>query len=369
MSWSYFANRLNGDGTETQIAADLELADVGITYNLSAPNTMNASIAPEIVRLKGTDGNPVFLPWSTAIYAEKDGLIRYGGIVTDLSMNDADLSLTTEGFAGYAYEMPYMTETEYIDADPIGIVKDIWEHLQGKVKGNLGLKVIGAGSDVRIGKPVRDVEFDTDEGESVAFETGPYKLNWYSTNDLGSVMDNLAESTPFDYTENHHWNGQEIEHTLSLHYPNRTRRRSDLRFFIGENVSIVPQVEQTGEDYASDVLVLGTGEGRKMVRGEHVTSPARLRRVKVLTDKSADNKRKARDIAKAESAYLAGQESIDQLTLINHPHALIGSFTAGDEIYLQGDAGWAGDVNLWLKIVSYTHNPDSETATLSVIRA
>src|SRR5688500_240507 len=95
--WSYFATRLNGDGTETPLATDLPLEGVSLTSVLSGPAGHSSKISPAMQRLKTPDGRPLFEPWSTAIYAEEDDVIRHGCIVTDLGISGADLSITGAG--------------------------------------------------------------------------------------------------------------------------------------------------------------------------------------------------------------------------------------------------------------------------------
>ena len=47
----------------------------------------------------------------------------------------------------------------------------------------------------------------------VTFEAGPFKLNWWETDDLGDVIDKLATDTPFEYVEEHRWanDGESID--------------------------------------------------------------------------------------------------------------------------------------------------------------
>lgn len=368
MSWNFSVYRLNGDGTETRIATDVVLNNVNITYALSAHNVLTANLTPEIPSLLDRDGQHIFVPWSSAIYAEKDGVIRFGGIVTQVEPDDETLGLVAEGFVAYANQMPYEGDTEYIEEDPIKIAKDIWEHLQSQEGGNLGLTVLGDPSPVRIGTEPREVEFTTGDGEQVSFEAGPYKLTWYGTHDLGKNFNDLAEQCPFDYDEYHAWDGDDISHTLTMHYPARTTRRNDLRFAIGENVRVVPNVTQDGDDYASSVLVLGAGEGRDMRRGEAVTTPKRLRRTKVITDKSLTSHRAAIRVANSELPYREDPlGDIAQLEIIDHPNAQLFGFAPGDQIRVIGDTGWAGVIDLWCKVISISVDIETDTASLSVV--
>lgn len=365
--WTFFVTRMNGDGSETRIASDVILNNVQPSYSLSAPNVLTAEVKPEIPALLDANGEHIFVPWSSALYAEKDGLIRFGGIVTEVQPEDDTLTIRAEGFSAYAYDMPYTAVKDYIKADPIKIVKDIWAHLQSQQGGNLGLKVLGDPSPVRIGEEEREVEFTTSDGEDVSFETGPFRLNWWSTHDLGKEIDDLAERTPFDYTENHRWNGDVIEHTLTLFYPAKTARRTDLRFAIGENVMAVPRIDQDGDEYASGVTVLGAGEGREMRRGEALATPRRLRRIRTVSDKSIASHKNAREVAAKELALRQDPYgTIADLVVYDHPNAPLYSFEPGDQIRVVGDTGWGGYVDMWVRVLTITVDTDENTASVSV---
>lgn len=369
MSWRYFATRLHGDGTEETLDPDLPLTDVALTDALSGPGGLSASISPEVARLRARG---LFTPWSTALYAEADGIIRGGGILVDKGASGPSLTLDCAGFTAYAAGMPYTGERRFIKADPLGVVRHAWAHLQGQPHGNIGLEVAGTSSPVRIGTEPRDVSFTTGSGESVDFEAGPFVLAWYQTEDLGSVIDELAESTPFDYHERHEWDGEVIRHRLDLGYPRIGARRHNLRFVVGENVDAVPALEYEGDEYADSVLCLGSGEGRAMKRGlaPRRSDETRLRRVAVVADKAATSKARALSRALAEQSRRLGLADVSELTVRQHPHARLGSFAVGDDIRLDVPAGWEPETSLWLRILAITTSPDdSNSATLTVQRA
>jgi len=472
--WSYFATRLNGDGTETVLARDVPLSEVKLTHTLSGHSSLEANITPEIARLIDTDGLPIFDPWSTAIYAEAGGSIRAGCILEDMVPGATSLKLTGIGFTGYAINMPYDAETARFNVDPLNMVRDIWKYIQKFNRGNLGLVLDGTTSPVRIGKlgvkavyqvfldgawqdrtkvmsarvippvslPITDQVTDTDtviyvtklaqlvaaqtpfnvqvgsetitvnglatggakpallgltrgvngtkaaihaKGDTVkyagtptrtiaAVEPAPYTLAWYQTDDLAKEIDDLAKATPFDYFEEHAWAGDPdndptITHRLRLGYPRLGRRRLDLAFVIGDNVMVQPDVAYDGDSYASEVMTLGAGEGSKMVRGSYAKTTSRLRRVAVVKDQGIRTVDAANKRSQRELAFRLGLGDVAQISVRDHPNAPVGSWAMGDEVLLQGDAGWAGDLNLWVRVVGQTLTPDDmSVATLNVIR-
>jgi len=60
---------------------------------------------------------------------------------------------------------------------------------------------------------------------------------------------------------------------------------------------------------------------------------------------------------------------VSEVTIIDHPHAPLGSFDVGDEILVQTGSGWADDIALWCRVVSMTISPDVlGAARLSILR-
>ena len=366
--WRYLATRLNGDGTEIFLSNDLPLQGAQLREDLSGPGGITGSLAPEVARLRSTEREPLFMPWSTAIYAEKDGQIRAGAILADLTENGPTLALDCVGFTGYLQGQPYKADGSWVHVDPLAIARHIWAHKQDQAGGNLGLVLDSITSPVRIGTKEEEVKFTTETGEEVNFQTGPYTLQWWKDHDLGKAFDDLAAETPFDYLVAHAWSGESISHRLRLGYPTIGRRRDDLRFQVGENIFDTPELLYDGDEYASDVVVLGAGEGRKMIRGEDSRTTGRLQRTIVVTDKTLRNKKSANAAASRELSARLGDEDIDSLTVLDHPHAPIGSYAPGDEILIRSKHGWTQDVELWVRILSIVIEPEKNQATLTVAR-
>lgn len=365
----YIATRLNGDGTETPLSFDVPLQGVKTTEDLSGPGGISATIEPEIEHLKSADGRPVFVPWSTALYMEVDGHIRAGGILSGLEDQGPSLGVDCVGFTAYLKDEPYTGDYSKVAVDPLDVARHVWAHRQSKTNANIGLTVDTTTSPVRIGTPARDVNFTTDAGEDVSFEAGPYTLAWWKTRDLGKEFDDLAGSTPFDYRVTHEWDGETIRHRLILGYPTLGRRRGDdLRFVLGENLFDRPTIDLTG-DYASETLVLGAGEGRKMIRGTASTPTDRLHRTVVIEDKSLQSKKAADRAALAELRSRLGEVDITEVEVLNHPHARVGAYEVGDEILVQTRDSWSGEVSLWVRIMSITLDLVTERSVLSITRA
>jgi hypothetical protein len=368
VAWRYIAQRLDGLGGGEFLDYDVPLSSPSITTVLSGPNALSGTITPEVARLQDSKGHLVFEEWSTALYAEEDGNIRGAGILANIGTSGPTVSLDCVGWTGYAAGMPYTDSWFGVEVDPLGVVRQAWAHLQSKVRGNIGLQVSDMTTGLKIGQELEQVEFDTQAGP-VSFEAGPIKLAWYLTDDIGQFIDSLAKETPFDYQERHAWVGDQIEHYLDFGYPSLGRRRPDLRFQLGENVSVVPSIVSNSDSFANEVLALGAGEGRDMIRGGAIRSAdTRLRRVAVVTDKQRRSKAKANAYASEQLALRLGLGSIEEIVVREHPHAAIGSWRDGDEILIAGNEGWGG-YEMWVRVLSTTINPlIGDVATISVAR-
>lgn len=372
--WRYIATRLNGDGTETLLDSDLPLEDVTIDDVLSGDSGLSGKIDPVYTRLLASDGAPLFTEWGTAIYAENDGVIRGGGIVTHSSFDGPTWTIECTGFTGYGRDMPYVGPGYAgVKVDPIDVMRIIWNYIQSQPGGNIGLTFdpTDTGGKVTIGTELMQVQFDTQSGP-VSFEAGPYKLNFYTNHDLQGDVDNLATDTPFDYHEHHFWDGDTIRHHVNIGYPSIGRRREDLAFVWGVNVFQAPTIERDGSIYASGSLVLGAGDGAAMIKSirETPTRPqGRLRRIAVVIDDTITSKAKADRRADIENQWRARLDDISSVVVQNHPNAPLGAAQVGDEIRLTGRGDWV-NTDMWVRILSISTQPaNSEVAEYTVARS
>lgn len=360
--WRYFATRLNGDGTETLLDMDLPIEEVQIEDVLSGDNSITGTIEPAYAKLIGSDGQPLLREWSTAIYAENDGDIRSGGILTHSGFEGPSWSLEAVGFTGYGRDMPY-TGSGYlgVQVDPLNVARLIWAHIQAQTGGNIGLTFAPTTTNgaVKIGTELKQVEFDTVSGP-VSFEAGPYKLNWYTNHDLQGDFDSLATDTPFDYHEKHSWNSDgTIKHLVDLGYPKIGNRRTDLRFVYGVNIFDNVQIDRDGDLYASGTMVLGAGTGASMIHviKEPPSRPGgRLRRIAIVQDDTLKSIKSVNKRADVENQWRAQLDDIESFSVVDHPNARLGAASVGDEIRIEGQGEWVG-IDMWVRILSISYEP------------
>ena len=361
--WRYLLQRLTETGWGEFLHTELPLTNVSITSALTATDELTAEIQPT-PGLVDVNGKPLFSEWGTAIWAELDGDILGGGMVTGGNLMGPKWSIQCTGLTGYAYGMPYTDSWFGVEVDPLDVYRHIWAHLQGKPWGNMGLAIPDLKTGLKIGVELEQEEFDTESGP-ISFEAGPVQLNWYTTHDLGQTISDLAEQTPFEYRERHRWNaaGDNLDHDVELGYPRLGRRLEDMRFVVGENIQEAPQVDRDGGEYASEYLLLGAGSGRTMIRGTASTYTGRARRVFVEEQKDVKFVSQANQLAARKLKTKLIENNIASVRLMNHPSAPVTAVQPGDEIFLQTDGDWE-DLSIWCRVQRRTLSPDGDDSAI-----
>lgn len=351
---------------------ELPLSSPQITWTLSGPTIIRADITPE--QRDVVEGR--LEAWATWIHVEENGQILASGIMQPVSIAGETLSVDAVGPAGYPVGIPYLGELSAIGIDPLQVVRLIWQHLQSYRDGNLGVTVSAATSTARLGEAAHQevddagkLVFNTD-GTPKMVDAAPYVLAWYADVDCGREIDSLAQATPFDYVERVAWNGDRsaVTHHLELGHPRIGARRNDLRFSEDENIRQAVPLREEPDQYASQVILRGKGEGRDSVRGYAGSpSPRRIRRVGVLTDKTVPDTARANQLAADELRRRQSLQAITEIVVdATHANAPIGSYQCGDDILVQARVAYLGDVALWHRIVSITWAPDEDLVSLEL---
>ncbi len=341
MQWRYIAQRVL---TNQWLDWEIPLQRDELTWDLSGPGALRGSISPEYPGLgQGPDGLPLLKEWSTILYAEADGIIRWGGIVVSLEFNEGGrLEVEAAGFTTYPTGFPTLNEIRGTNLDPAQVFKQIWDNgIQNQTGSNLGLTVDSISTPFRIGT--------ADE---------PYEYVWWNSPDAGQELSNLA-SGRFDWVEEHTWAGTmaapSVQHRVRLGFPRIGSRRSDLAFEQGVNIIVTPTAIRHGDDYANEIIGLGAGEGRARVLKRIAELEAgTLRRPYVYSDVAVTT---ASAFEPRLRTMLAGKKqtlTIEEITVVNHNHAPIGSWQVGDDILVQATIPWLGDVAIWHRIVAWS---------------
>ena len=357
MAWRYLAQQAL---TNELLDLELPLTREELRWDLSGPGALRGTIPEEYTRLNYSNGLPVFGKsregeWSTYLYAEESGRIRWGGILQKSRYGGPGLwSLEAAGFTSYPNRMPYSGGYyKRVAYDPALIFAAIWAHLQTQPDGNLGVTVAGASTPVRIGTAAE-----------------PYELAWWENTDCGGELGQLALETPFDFTEEHAWSGAStITHTVRIGYPRTGRRRDDLVFDPTNTLDAV-ELERDGSPgaFAQNAYVIGKGEGAATIRGFDGVRDGRLRRVTTYTDKLAGTAARANSLARRERLTKTLEPALASITVQDHPQAPIGSWQCGDDILTEVTVPHLGKVSIWHRVTSWQLLTDT-TAQLSLARS
>lgn len=367
----YLARRI---GTGEWIDRDLPLRDVERTRNLDGPGLITATIDPELRTAVHTDGQRILDEWGTQVFAEDDtGVLRNCGIFVDATYQNSTLTANCPGFATYPQGYLYDQARNWgpvssgqtrggqivpaIDRpDPLAIVVDHWDWIQAQPDSNLGVRVVGSRTS----------------GVVIGSYEEPYRLRWWEVPDLGREIDDLAASTPFNYVEEVQWGDpahQAVDLRVRLGWPRLGRSREDLRFALGENVVETVEAATSGSDFANDLLGVGAGEGSRMVRARASKSDGRLRRTRILTDKTATQGRMDR-LTSRFIARTSETLNVSEVKIVDHPNAPVSALEPGDDVYVECYVpAYGGDVALWLRIIGITENDTGATTTLRTTRS
>lgn len=372
--WRYLAQRIDGTGTPgVFLDNELPLSAVRLTDVLSGPPQLTATITPVVARELGinpTMDEPTILrEKGTLIHAEADGVIRGSFLLMGAGFSGPTLSLDASGVTTVAKGLGYPGAVQFVEVDPLDIVRHIWVTIQADPDSNIRLAVdASTRTGLKVGKnpepPPAATATGTASQSSATPQTSqtedekPVELNWWSTHDLGGEIDKLCADHSIEYRERHAWNADrtDVLHYLDFGYPSLGYRR-DLRFVLGENVQRMPDLDRDGDEFANHVLVLGAGEGSEMVRGEARRRDGRVRTMAVVDDKSITDPAIAVRVARLE---LARRQQLTQIASVVVRHtsmAPIGSFGVGDEIRVQGMTDWSA-FDVWARILKMTIDPD-----------
>lgn len=380
-AWRFYAMRAL---TGAWLDRDLELYDVQLTWALSGPGAMTAKVDPILAREVAPDGLLILREWSTAVFAELDGQIRWGGLLHSSAPEDGGArSLEFIGYSGYPKGRIYGGNYRQWEADPFDVIRTLWAYVQSTPNSNISMTVPSTKSSYRLGdaakgsKPIR-ADYATQNLYNSAlvewtnYAGQAYELAWWNTTDCGDEIDSVTAESSSEWYETHKWatnERQSVIHSLKLADGPIGARRSDLRFVEGENLAVPPRPKRDGDIYANQVTALGAGEERFMLRKEAGGNyPGILRRDKVVSGKDIYSENRLFILAKDEFARSSSMLVFDSMEIFDHPNASIGSFGLGDEIRVQTHSGFES-IDAWVKITEYSQTADeSDIVSISVTR-
>jgi hypothetical protein len=346
--------------------------DFSYTRQLSSPTVMEGEFKPEIISVQdlGLDG---FAYW---LHVEIDEEIRASAIFLPPRYEGSSLSFSAEGAAAIPHYITWTGTYSAIGVDPFVVVRNIWNHIQSNPRSNFGVVISNNLSGRTLGTPAT-TEKTTDSTGTVTereVPAEPYELQWWEAPNCGEEIDSLADQTPFDFKERVVWNADrtDVLHYIDLAYPRMGSPKPDL-LFNEENILEIVPLQEPEDIYASEVIVIGSGEGADTIRGYAAENFAnRVRKTYVHTDKSITTKARADAVAKSELGIRRGRlfEISEIVVRAKHDNASIGEYDLGDDIWIEVDVPWLNTIyGSWYRIISITHQPSYDHLRIGVSRA
>lgn len=357
MSWT-FAVQDVPSGEWVDVAAPL--SGVSITRTLGAAMSMSGSLPVEVPHLNGR-----LREWGTAVYAVEGDELRAGGFVPGggIDYSGQSVNIAATGPASWLRGQPYLpSPRSFVDADPAAIHDEVWRSMIEWAGNFPDVRLDPLSTPKRVGKP------EPDEDDAQSKSDGPYRLAWWVTADVGNDTDSLLAEAGIEWREEPVWaddTSRDITWRVRRAYP-RLGVRRPLSLTVGAEITDVPPI-RLGE-YASDVLVLGAGEGSAQVQATATNITNRLRRGAAVQAKGIGRSTTAHTRARNEVADRTGEAFVASIT--TQPTAAFDPWAIdpGDEVHIGGDAGWI-TLDHWVRVISITTAVDDGTSTMEVVPA
>jgi len=199
----------------------------------------------------------------------------------------------------------------------------------------------------------------------------PFVLDWRNSTDCGQEIQSIQQEAVFDWNEVHYWENaskQQMHHAMRFAIPRRGSRRKEIRFVEGENLFQSSQVSRDGTVFANNVVGLGAGQGRYMIRSRVGERNGRLRRVQVYQDHTVKNTARMSSKAQRVLRSLLNINTPTSVVVKDHPMAPFGSFTIGDDVLITLNSGWQNS-STWCRITSMAQDPATNLITLTMVRS
>lgn len=200
---------------------------------------------------------------------------------------------------------------------------------------------------------------------------GSFDLLPWEAPDCGQTIDTLATDNNLDWYERHSWNADKsrILTEIVIAYPRAGRRRRDLVFEQGTNITIVPHVSDSDDEYANVQVLIGAGEGAGSIRRETSRDDGALRSVAILSAKDVKTTKAADKRLAALLPTSLTTEEVTSIEIDDSDLAPLGSWAVGDDIRIDFWSPAAQETKkMWHRITSWTRTSD-RTATLTLKRS
>lgn len=325
-------NLVTGD-----ILGELPLASASYSHVLNGPGAFKGTMALENPGPAGEMfAAGTLVPGQCGIYAERDGVLMWGGVLWTLSADVGrnSLELAGEGFHSYFRHRVYRKDRTYLYRDQALIAQEFLDYAlagAGAIAGLSTASVVATG----------------------VFRARTYYA--YERKNIGEAIEQLAACVDgFDFRWRPRWDtGGTITTDFLVSYPPRGRATSVV-FELGGSVDLAT-LSMDGTTLAWDCEVLGAGDGDAKIIGGY-TDPALTGVYPLLQDIYSEND--VRELstlqAKAQRRVARGRQPTTIPTVVANSATDpgLGSWEIGDQVRVRGSVGWLA-VDSVYRITSY----------------
>ncbi|MER8002091.1 hypothetical protein [Streptomyces sp. NPDC095613] len=325
---------------------NLPLGEVEFGPEISGPGSLSATLSPTFASSMSDTldaGNAVIL-------VERNAQLVWGGLLWRAEPEGVKLPIEAAGFTSYLHRRFDLVgdlggRGPYVEADPCGVIRDVWAYAQDQPDGDLQVVVDDTKSKAKVGT-AKD----------------PYTTHKWDPRNLGEIVDEMGEiDEGLEWSETVAWRARRAERRIILGAPQLGRRREDLTFTTGANVVGEPHVIKDADEYAQWVVALGAGEGKKR---NVVVDGVRNGRLRLESRLETSEKEEAELRERTRRERLARQilPTLTELEITDHPAAPIESLRIGDGVRIRLHEPHA-EYDGWNRIVGWTVRPgNGETA-------
>ncbi|WP_290630512.1 hypothetical protein [Aquisalimonas sp.] len=316
MPYRYLFATMIGDRT----IAEVPLRDVSYGWGLNGPTDWTAKLPLSAELIRTVDPQAATTPAAVALWIERDGELAYGGPLWARRYRSAsgELDLGGSDWLSYFDHRYLSANRNYGGMTSAAIVEDLVDYLASFT----GWPGIDLDLSRAVGTPTADADLRYDASE---------------LREVGRILSELSDAGGFDYGLETGWTGNRRAKRLALYYPERGRRFTDTRLVLEHPGSIIAYTEpEDGTDVATDLFVLGAGEGSEAIRARrtreqaHTDGYPRLNRSWSYTDLTSQSE-VDRLADTAEATYSRPTVDVDlEVDPDAVPH--LGAYTPGDEV-------------------------------------
>lgn len=304
--------------------ARLPLSGVSFSRSLNEAGELSATlfIGAEARKKNWKDATAVLPTPQRAVYVDRDGVLVWGGIVTQRRPSSAGGSaeIIAKSFEHYLFGRHLKVNKAYPGWDQLAIVQDLVATMRAEPNGDIGLAVTMNKSGV-----LRD------------------RTEWMGNErrKFGDLITSLAEvENGFEFAVDvfYDTNGNPAKR-LSLGYPELGSPDARITLEYPGNIAVHPEWPEDGTGAVNSLDAIGTGEGDSMVTATGVSQYAaqQLAAGHVLWETSTDHKSvesaaTLQSHANADLDDMASGVVVPKFVVRGGMHPLFGTYSMGDYV-------------------------------------